>query len=438
MVIGAGYTGMWTAWHAKRLEPDSRIVVLEADLAAHGPSGRNGGFCNTMWHALPRMRDQFGDEYALAVGRAAARSVDEIGEFCERHDVDAWFRKSGYLQVSTAEAHDPAAAEVIEACSELGVADVVRGLDAAEVAERCRSPRFRAAAFFPGAATVQPARLAFGLRRRMIEAGVEFYERTPAQLRAGGGGVVEARSPGGSVRAPVAVLAAGAGAPGRPARFTVASSHIVLTEPVPDVLEQIGWTGGECITDSRRLIHYFRTTPDGRIAYGWGGGRIGLGGRVKGRIEHDPGVIERIVTSLRETFPELDGRRIERAWGGPIDASPSHLPVIHDDGGNGVRGGAGRTVTAFGYSGNGVAPSQMVGRSLASLALGLDDEPARLPLVRRSPQRVPPEPFRWLGGNAIRSALDRTERAELEGRRPGVVSRTLAAIPRRIGFHIGR
>ncbi len=410
--------------------------MLEAGRAGQGPSGRNGGFCNTMWHQLPLMRERFGADGTRAVARAARDSVGKIGAFCEENGIDAWYRHGGYLQVATAAAQDEAVEQTLAAGGELAAGESVQRLDAAAVAERCRSPLFRGGVLYPDAATVQPARLGFGLLATLLAAGVEVHESSPVKrVRAGRGARVEADTGAGRVRAPHAVVAIGAAAGGRGwgarSRLTAVSSHIVLTEPVPDVLEEIGWTGGECITDFRALVHYFRTTPDGRIAFGWGGGRIAYGSGLRGRVEVDPGTIEQVRRDLLATFPQLEGRRIERAWGGPIDASPSHLPVI-------ALGGGGRVATAFGYTGNGVAPSQMVGRTLASLALDRRDEPSRLPLVDPAPRRVPPEPFRWIGGAAIRSALIRKERAEGDGRRPGFLARTVAAIPERIGFHIGR
>ena len=175
---------------------------------------------------------------------------------------------------------------------------------------------------------------------------------------------------------------------------------------MPELLEEIGWSGGECITDSMPLVHYFRTTPDGRIAFGWGGGRIVFGTRLGGRTEDDPAVARQVVADLRATFPGLEGARIERTWGGPIDASPSHLPVIRPT-------GEGRILTAFGYTGNGVAPSQMVGRALASLASG---EPSTSAVVDPEPVRVPREPLAFAGGSLVRRAFLRKERLEEESR----------------------
>jgi glycine/D-amino acid oxidase-like deaminating enzyme len=451
VVIGGGYTGMWAAWQIKALEPEAKVVLLEAGVCGQGPSGRNGGFCNVMWFALPNMRQRWGDEGALAVARAARDAVTGIESFCREQGVDAWFRRGGYLQVSTAPAYDRVWNEALAACGELGERDALEALGPDEVAKRCASPAFRGGAFYPDAGTVQPARLALGLRQRLLAAGVRIHERSPVKRLvdasdfhpALGGSMSDARTvsgvvahtDGGSVRAGAAIVAIGAAAkaPGAPLRnaLTVTSSHIVLTEPVPELLEEVGWTGGECITDSRTLIDYFRTTPDGRIAFGWGGGRIAMGARLGGRAELDPEVVAAAASRLREYFPGLAGKRLTHAWGGPVDASPTHLPFVTP-----LRGG--RAFAAAGYTGNGVGPSYMVGRALASLALDRRDDHSRLPFVDPTPQRVPPEPFHWLGGETIRKALVNKENAELAGRDPDRLSALVAKVPQLIGFHIGR
>jgi glycine/D-amino acid oxidase-like deaminating enzyme len=436
LVVGGGYTGMWSAWYAKRLEPEARVVLLEAEpLCGRGPSGRNGGFCNAMWFSLASMRERWGDAPALAAARAAERGVERIGAFCEEHGLDAWFQPAGYLQVSTAPAHDGSWERAVRACAELGVPEMLQPLSAGEVAARCQSPAFRAGAVSPTSATVQPARLALGLREQLLAIGVEIFESSPVRSFREARDGVEAKTAAGSVRAGRGVLAIGSAAKGRrgPLRsgLTVASSHIVLTEPVPDVIERIGWTGGDCITDSRSLLHYFRTTRDGRIAFGWGGGRIAAGGRTHGRSEVDPAVVAAATEHLHEYFPALRGRRITHAWGGPIDASPTHLPAVHTL-------ASGRAWVAAGYTGNGVGPSNMVGRTLASLALGRDDEDAGLAFVDPDAPRLPPEPFQWLGGESIRLAILKKEEAEMESRQPGRLASAVAKVPELIGFHIGR
>jgi glycine/D-amino acid oxidase-like deaminating enzyme len=399
-----------------------------------------------MWFSLANMRQRWGDAAALAVARASRAAIDGVGEFCREQEVDAWFRRRGYLQVSTAPAHDGAWDEALRACRELGEPGAAEVLDPAQVGAHCASPAFRGGVFYRDAATVQPARLALGLRRRLLEAGVEIYERSPVRRVAHASDIhppgvgsksaapVRAWTEGGSVSAAAAVIAIGgaAKAPRAPLRdaLTITSSHVVLTEPVPDLLGEIGWTGGECITDSRALIDYFRTTPDGRIAFGWGGGRIAMGARLGGRVELDREVAAAAEARLREYFPGLAGRRVTHAWGGPIDVSPTHLPVIKplND----------HAFAAAGYTGNGVGPSHVVGRTLASLALDRRDEYTALPFIDPTPQRVPPEPFHWLGGELIRHALVSKEQAELEGRRPHPISSLVSQLPRLVGFHIGR
>jgi glycine/D-amino acid oxidase-like deaminating enzyme len=215
-------------------------------------------------------------------------------------------------------------------------------------------------------------------------------------------------------------------------RLTVTSSHIVLTEPVPDVIAELGWTGGECITDGRTLIHYFRTTRDGRIVFGWGGGRLAYGSRVNGRVELDAEVVAAVRRHALRIFPRLAGRRITHAWGGPIDVSPSHIPELGSLPGAPVH-------FAVGYTGNGVGPSHLAGRILASLALDRRDELTRLPIVEAGAGAwVPPEPFAWLGGSLVRTALIRRERLEEQGRRADPVTRAICAAPAAVGMHLAR
>jgi glycine/D-amino acid oxidase-like deaminating enzyme len=434
VVVGGGYTGMWTAWFITELEPGARVVVLEAEVCGMGPSGRNGGFVNAMWPSLASLRDRFGSTAALAIARASESEVDGIGAWCDRQGVDAWYRQGGYLQVSTSPAHDGAWHSACTAGAELGAHDACEELTAAMVRQRCDSPVFRAGAYYPSAATVQPARLALGLRDRLIRRRTSVFERSRARrIRSGRDGVT-VETAGGRVHARAAVLAAGGQLAAHPPlrrRLTVTSSHMVITEPVPDVVEEIGWTGGECITDSRSTVQYFRTTPDGRIAFGWGGGRVVPGARLNGRAEVDRRIAAEVERRLTRVFPALRGRRIEHAWGGPIDVSPTHLPVVGTLAGD-------RAHYAFGYTGNGVGPSRLAARALASMALDRRDEHTNLALVEPPPVRVPPEPFRFAGGTIVRAALLRRERLEEEGRRPGPITRFVAGVPSRIGIHIGR
>ena len=429
VVIGGGYTGMWTAWHL--LDAGVRVALLEGGVCGHGPSGRNGGFCESIWLSGPSLRERFGDGPARALLDASSDSVTFIGDWCASEGVEAWFDQSGYMCVSTAPAYDDVGREAVAAAAALGAPHRVVDLTGAEVRARCDSERFRRGVLIPDFATLQPALLALGLRRRLVERGALVFENS--RVRALRGAVAETGS--GRVRARAAVVAMGAAARAIPSlhtKLTVTSSHIVLTEPVPDVIEEIGWTGGECITDGRTLLHYFRTTPDHRILIGWGGGRLAYGSRMNGRVEVDPEIAAETHAGLLRLFPSLAGRRITHAWGGPIDVSPSHIPQV------GTLPGA-PVHFAFGFTGNGVGPTQMCARALAALALDRRDEHTRLPIVEAGPgARVPPEPLTWLGGSVVRSALIRKERAAENGGRADPLTRAICAAPRAMGMHLGR
>jgi glycine/D-amino acid oxidase-like deaminating enzyme len=433
VVIGGGYTGMWAAWHL--LAAGARVALLEAGICGHGPSGRNGGFCESMWMHAPTLRERFGDGPARRLLDASSETVGHIGAWCDAQGVDAWFDQSGYLCVSTAPVFDEVGGEAARAAAALGAPDRVVELTADEVRARCASPVFRGGVLIPDFATVQPARLGLGLRRRLLDRGALVFEHSRVRALGGGAGGVGAVTQSGRVRARAAVLAVGPRARRLRelrTRLSVTSSHIVLTEPVPDVLAELGWKGGECITDGRTLVHYFRTTRDGRIAFGWGGGRLAYGGRVNGRVELDAEVASEVRRHLLRIFPALAGRRITHAWGGPIDVSPSHIPQV------GTLPGA-PVHFAFGYTGNGVGPSHLAGRILASLALDRRDAWARLPIVDSGPGAfVPPEPLAWLGGSLVRSALVHRERVEEEGGRPDLLTRAICAAPRLFGMHLAR
>ena len=429
VIVGGGYLGMWTAWHLLELEPELDIVLLESAVCGHGPSGRNGGFCETLWGDAPTLRSHAGDAAALAVCRASEDAVRGIGAWCEASGVDAWFREAPMLRVATTESQVGSWEDTVRAAAELGAPEEVVSITAADVRARCDSPLFLGGALHRLNATVHPARLALGLRSKLLERGVRVYERTAAT---GLGREGRADTGAGRVRANAVVLAvnsAAASFPGYRLSLAVASSHIVLTEPIPDVLEELGWTGGEAIVDSRTLVHYTRTTRDGRIVFGWGGGAMGLGGRTSDRLELDRNVVAETERALRRFFPHTRGRTVTHAWGGPIDVSPTHLPIF---------GSRGRVHHGFGFTGNGVGPSYLGGEILARLALDRRDERTRLTIVEPSRKLFPPEPFRYAGGSLIRRALVAKDAAEDDGREPDAATRFVASLPRRLGLHLPR
>jgi glycine/D-amino acid oxidase-like deaminating enzyme len=428
-IVGGGYTGLWTALALKERDPSVQVVLLESETCGAGPSGRNGGFLHGYWAALADLLPLLGRERALQLARAGERIVPAVRVFCESRSEDVWLRESGMLMVSASPSQDRAVDNAAAAAAEVGAGEQAMPLDAQGVAERIRSPVFRRGVYFQDGATVQPARLVHALRRAALDAGVVLYEQTPAlHIRAG-----QVATPRGSVRAPEIVVAVNAAATGwRPVARHVTNfgSYVVLTEPVPELLEEIGWTGGEAVLDARMFLHYFRTTADGRVLMGSGSGPIGFRGRVDERFSADDATAARAEHGLRRLLPALADARIERAWGGPIDVSADHLPFFGTVKGKRIHYG-------LGYSGHGVGPTWLGGQILASLVLQRDDEWTALPLASRRVASLPPEPLKHLGGALVRSSILACENADEENRRAPLPARLGAALPRLFGMEIG-
>jgi len=396
VVIGGGFTGLWTARTLQ--ERGVSVVVLEAERCGAGASARNGGFLHGYWSSLGRLKEAVGAEGALETARAADGAIAAVRSLGE----DVWLTEGGLVLASTSPAHDEYVRADIALAAELGVPGEAV---AVQVGERLRSPAFREAVYFRDGATVQPARLVRALRR-----GLRVYEQTPA-LEIDG---AQVRTPEGRVRAQEVVVATNAWAAHWPAarQLAVFRSAIVLTEAVPDLAERIGWENGEGFFDARRFLNYFRPTRDGRVLMGSASGSI-----------------VRAEQALRTLLPGLADVAVEYAWEGPIDVSSDRLPFFRTVPGTRIHFGAG-------YTGNGVGPSWLGGQILASLAMRADDEWANLPLVTRKVPRLPPEPLSSVGQAIVRRALLAIDDAEAAGRRPAVTARAVAATPRLLGLRI--
>lgn len=431
-VVGGGYAGLWTALMLREKEPALRVALVEANRCGFGPSGRNGGILHGYWTKLGSLHALFGCEGAREIARAAAGALPAIREFADSRGEDIWFEANGLVGVSTAAAQDAPIASLAAAARSVGLGESVVELGPDDVATFCRSALFRRGVLIRDAATIQPARLARALRRAVIAAGVTLHERTPIIGRSLAARVL-LRTPQGRVVADHAVYAAGAAAPRLlplSRLLTNFSSYIVLTEPAPQVLDELGWRNGPAFFDSRMFVHYFRTTPDARIAMGSGSGPIGLGTRVDARFFTDQATVARAERGLRRLLPTARDLALTHAWGGPIDVSSDHEPFFGTLAGGRIHFGAG-------YSGHGIGPTWLGGQILSSLALGRQDEWTSLPLVDRQMPRLPPEPFKWLGGSAVRRAVLACEQANEQARRPPLWAPPLATLPARLGMRIG-
>ncbi len=423
-IVGGGYAGLWTALHLKEADPSLDILLIEKDVCGGGASGRNGGFIISWWAKYLSLRKICGEEEALRLARASADAVRAIGTFCEQNAIDSHYRYDGWLWAATSDPQIGAWEETCDAVAETDP-DVFEHWDPEQVAMRSGSPMHLAGVFEPNAASVQPARLARGLRRVAIRRGVRIYEGTPLE-RLVTSSPATVVTPRGRVRAQRIVLAMNAWA----IRFAeirktiaVVTSDIVATAPVPERLRKIGRQDGMTISDGRALVHYYRTTPDGRLVFGKGGmaRRLPYAGRVGALVDGVARQPDEVTQWLRKIYPELADVPITSTWTGPIDREKNGLPIVSR------LGGREDIVYAAGFSGNGVGPTFVVARMLASLALERRDEWSECPLVRRPLRHFPPEPIRFIGGQLVGAAIAAKDRAEDAGREPGPLTRAFAS-----------
>ncbi len=421
-IIGGGYVGLWSAIELKLQEPSIDVAILEAGTCGSGASGRNGGFAMNWWSKIALFAPLLGDDEGLRLGRAAVENLDEMEEFLRDQGVDCDFHKGGWIWTAASESQLGAWKSTIDECRRLGISPF-QEMKPDEVARRTGSPVHIAGLFDPETAQVHPARLVRGLRRVALSMGVRIYENSPV-LELARERPVRMRTPGGSLTAAKAVVATNAWAAGMPEfrrEIVAIASDMIITEPVPELLDQVGWTGGECVSDSQTLLHYYQATASGRVAFGQAGGTVALGGRIGPDFDNSPRRNEEVERAFRRLYPSLAEAKVAAGWGGPIDRGVSGLPII------GHTNPEGNIVHALGWSGNGVGPSRVGAKFIASLVREQDDVWSRSPLVDLAHQRFPPDPIRYMGAKVVRAAVARKEQAELEGRRPGPAVRALAA-----------
>ncbi|HET7311611.1 MAG TPA: FAD-dependent oxidoreductase [Mycobacteriales bacterium] len=418
-IVGAGFTGLWTAWHLLHQDPALRVVVLEREIAGWGASGRNGGWCSALFAASwSRVAADHGRPAALALRRALERTVVDVADWCTANSVDADVAVGGTLTLARGPAQVQRVRAHVDEDNASGGNDTV-WFDAAQTAERIVVTGVDGAAFTPHCAAIQPAKLARGLAREVERIGGVVHERTAAVAVEPG----LVRTQQGDIRADVVVQATEgytAELPGRSRALVPVWSLIVATEPLPaDVWSQIGWSGRETITDGRHLIIYAQRTADDRIVFGGRGAPYRFGSRTSGDRGHRR-TFRRLEEELRTLFPAAAGARVTHRWGGVLGVPRDWMPSVGIDRATGL-------AWAGGYVGDGVGCSALAGRTLADLALGAETELTGLAWVGHRSPRWEPEPLRWAGVrgvNALMASADRVEtRTGRPARRAAVVSR---------------
>ncbi len=410
-IIGAGYTGLWTAYYLRHAEPGLRIIVLEAAFAGFGASGRNGGWVTA---ELPGSRARYargprGTAGVHALEQALRETIDEVAKVCAAEGIDAGLVKGGRLSVATCAAQDARLRDSLKHDRAWGDGpDVVEYLDADALSARLRVAGAVGGLYSPHCARIQPAALVAGLAAAVTASGVDLYEGTPVTSIEPG----RVQTPFGTVRA-AHVLRCTEGftarLPGQRRTLLPMNSSMIVTEPLSEAAwEQIGWDGCEALADEAHAYMYAQRTADGRIALGGRGTPYRYASGLDDKGATQPGTVRALTRILHRMFPAAATTPIAHAWCGVLGVPRDWCAAVHLDLATGL-GWAG------GYTGHGVAAANLAGRTLADLVRGADTPLVTLPWVGHRWPHWEPEPLRWTGVRGLYTLYRAADRLESRG-----------------------
>jgi glycine/D-amino acid oxidase-like deaminating enzyme len=411
-VVGGGFTGLWTALLAKERDPARDVLLLEGRRIGWAASGRNGGFCSaSLTHGLANGLDRFGAEMPT-LDRLGRQNLAEMAGTVARYSIDCAFERTGELVVATADWQLPGLAAAAEAARRLGGDPVL--LDAAAVRAEIDSPTYVGGLWDRyGCAMVDPARLAWGLRRACLDAGVRIHEHSPVTQLSRADGGLRLATPHGTVQAAQVVLGTGAFPPSLLRRLKLwlvpVYDYVLMTEPLSaGQLASIGWRRRQGAADTGNQFHYYRLTADNRILWGGYDAIYYNGGLITAAQDYRAATFTLLAIQFFETFPQLAGLRFSHAWGGVIDTCARFCAFY------GTAHG-GRLAYAAGYTGLGVGASRFAGNVMLDLLGGEPTERTELAMVGSKPVPFPPEPARSAVIQLTRASLARADRNQ--GRR---------------------
>jgi len=410
-IVGAGYTGLWTALLAKEQNPDREVIVLEQRETGAGASGRNGGFCSySLTHGFMNGYNRFKDEMAI-IERMGRENLDGIEATIKKYGIDCNFEWNGELRVAIEEWQMESMVEEARLRNSFG--DNVELLSGEQTQARVKSPLYKGSLWDPdGTALVDPARLVWGLERACIKLGVKIFENTHVEwLEPTKEGMV-VHTPYGSVNAQRVALATNV------FKSLIRSAHKyvipvydfqLVTEPLtPEQLESIGWKEREGLSDAGNQFHYYRMTKDNEILWGGYDAIYNFRGKVRQEYESDAQTYAHLAEAFLETFPQLKGIKFTHGWGGAIDTCSRFSPFWG-------KAYGGRVAYVMGYTGLGVGSTRFGAQVMLDLLDGVDNERTRLTMVRKKPWPFPPEPFRFIFIRLTQWSINRAD--EKQGKR---------------------
>jgi len=413
-ILGAGYSGLWTAYYLLREQPGLKVAIVEREIAGYGASGRNGGWCSSRFPVTPRMlARRFGREQARSMVLAMHASIDEIGRVCDEEEIDAQFHQGGILSLARGAHQLNAIRSTYAGYESLGLAQHHRLLSSEEVAERVRVTGVEGGLLSSEGASLHPARLVRGLARAVERRGATIYEQTEViDFHAGANARLITRN--GELRARKAIVLAGEAYLTRLAKLhrvvLPVYSLISITEPLTsDQWRQIGWQNRESLASNKYSVDYLTRTADGRILFGSRGAPYVFGSKITDEQDRHAETHALIRRSLVEWFPMLEGIQCTHSWGGPVGMPRDWMPSVAFD-------PTTKIATARGYTGQGVSTANLAGRVLAGLIGGRRSQLESLPLVQHASPLWEHEPLRWLAVRYTQGALGRIDQAAHDGR----------------------
>ena len=419
-VVGAGFTGLWTAYYLQALDPTVSIALVESEIAGFGASGRNGGWCSALFPvSAATLASEVGDDAARAQYAAMRATVDEVVRVAAAEGIDADVAPGGTVVLARSQPQLARARHEVAESDRFGLGSVLLDADAAR--GRVAATGVLGGTYTPHCAVVQPAKLVRGLARVVEQRGAAIHERTPALA-------IEphaVRTATGTLRAQHVVRATEgytARLRGQRRVYAPVYSLIIATEPLPDdVWDEIGLRDRETFSDFRHLIVYGQRTADGRLVFGGRGAPYHYASRIAAGYDRVPAVFAELEQAVHELFPVLRGTALTHRWGGPLGIARDWHASVGLDRATGL-------AWAGGYVGDGVSTTNLAGRTLADLITGRDTELTRLPWVGHRSRRWEPEPLRWLGANAGLRAMTWADAAERRHGRPSRMASLVTAM----------
>jgi glycine/D-amino acid oxidase-like deaminating enzyme len=417
-IVGAGYSGLWTAYYLLTADPTLRVVVLDRELAGYGASGRNGGWCSALFPATwEKVARESSRSEAVRLQRAMFDTVDEVGRVVAAEGLDVDWAKGGTDMLARSTVQLERARGIVEHARTWGFDEEdYRLLDAGEAQARVAATDVMGAVHSPHCAAIHPAKLVRGLAEVVERLGGVVHEHTPVVSIEPGA----VRTTHGTVRAPHVVRATEGYTPTLPGfrrELVPVYSLMVATDPLPaSAWERIGLADRATFTDLRNMVIYGQRTADGRFAFGGRGAPYHFGSEVRPEFDRERRVFDWLERTLRELFPEVADVGVSMEWGGPLGIARDWWATVGLDPATGI-GWTG------GYVGDGVGTSNLGGRTLADLILRRSTDLTTLPWVNRRSRRWEPEPLRWIGVNAGLTAMGAADPEEARTGRPSLIAR---------------